>query len=194
MPSAGAAAAGGTAAAAAGYAAKAAAARTSASRASIAPAAAGVPAAGVAQGVGGGSTPTSSRPEIRAAPYDELRMTPAPAPVPSTSVGSAADDDDDDGAAHASNGRRPAPAPAPAPKKLSAVDFFGLLRAHLPPTHLESLMSALAMFNANKLAKAELMKVATRALRPDDKELRTHSLKAAPVDLMAAFEDFMRKP
>lgn len=54
-------------------------------------------------------------------------------------------------------------------------------------------MSNLASFHKGSLSKGELMGVAGRCLKPSSNDLALAGLKQSPVDLLQAFEDFMRK-
>ena len=48
---------------------------------------------------------------------------------------------------------------------MSTPAFFALLTRHVAPGQLETLMTALAAFNAGKIGKADLLAVAEQSLR-----------------------------
>jgi hypothetical protein len=98
----------------------------------------------------GGVAGAEVRPEVRAAPYDGSEAEARPARAAST-------------AQAASTGPR-APAPAAA-APLTAPAFFALLRTHVHPSNLETLMAALSVFNKGSIGKGELLTIAERALR-----------------------------
>lgn len=76
--------------------------------------------------------------------------------------------------------------------KMGVGEFFSLLRGHVPPKRLESLLSALASFNAKQLNASQLMTKAKDSLAGiKDEELRASGLKKAPIDLLGAFESYM---
>jgi hypothetical protein len=77
--------------------------------------------------------------------------------------------------------------------KLNVTEFFGLLRSHVPAAHLQVLLSSLAQFNQKLLGSDELMRTAAEVLRPAPGELAAAGMAPAPVDLLAAFEAYMRK-
>lgn len=76
---------------------------------------------------------------------------------------------------------------------MSVNDFFGLLRAHVPATRLQALLGALAQFNAKRMSADELSATAAAVLRPSPAELAAAGLPPAPMDLLSAFEAYMRK-
>lgn len=111
------------------------------------------------------------------------------------------------GARAPSNGRRPsstaAPAPAPAPPpappssstsssstpSMSAPQFFSLLRTHVPPSALETLMAGLTLFNKGDISKGELMNIAGTSLGQAYPSSAPHG--GAPPDLLAMFKSLI---
>ncbi len=78
--------------------------------------------------------------------------------------------------------------------KLGVGEFFALLRSHVPPQRLQALLSSLAAFNAKTLPASQLMTTAKQVLAGiTPEELEANGLSKAPVDLLFAFESYMRK-
>lgn len=76
---------------------------------------------------------------------------------------------------------------------MSAPEFFKLLRAHVPASSLQRLMTTLAMHQHGTIARADLMNTAAAILRPSDADLRAAGLTPAPIDLLAAFDTYLHK-
>jgi hypothetical protein len=141
---------------------------------------------------------------VRAAPYEEYVAAAAAAPGAGTGGGGASA-----GAAAVPSLPLPHPGDATALQpsarhkppssgqqgqgKLNVTEFFGLLRSHVPAAHLQVLLSSLAQFNQKLLGSEELMRTAAEVLRPAPSELAAAGMAPAPVDLLAAFEAYMRK-
>ena len=70
---------------------------------------------------------------------------------------------------------------------MTTPSFFALLRRHVAPRDLETLMTALSVFNAGRIAKADLLQVAHSTLR-----LPKGAGGAPPVpDLVRVFESLI---
>ena len=90
--------------------------------------------------------------------------------------------------------------PAP-PSKLSAPEFFSLLRSSLPPPALAQLMDALATFNKGRMSKGELLGIAERLLLVQQQSQsatgggrgKQAAQQGSKVDLFAAFQAFMSR-
>lgn len=63
----------------------------------------------------------------------------------------------------------------------------------MPATRLQTLLGALAQFNAKRMTAEELSATAAAVLRPSATELASAGLPPAPMDLLSAFEAYMRK-
>lgn len=114
----------------------------------------------------------ASRPEVRAAPYEE--------------DGGGSGSGQISGPAHAAVATSQSSFP-----RMGVADFFALLRRHVPAPRLQSLLGSLADFNAGKLTAPALMEAATSALRPPTDELRAARMHPASTDLVAAFQAYM---
>ena len=114
----------------------------------------------------------ASRPEVRAAPYEE--------------DGGCSGSGQISGPAHAAVATSQSSFP-----RMGVADFFALLRRHVPAPRLQSLLGSLADFNAGKLTAPALMEAATTALRPPTDELRAARMHPASTDLVAAFQAYM---
>lgn len=83
-----------------------------------------------------------------------------------------------------SNENSPQPAKSAAPK-VTAQQFFNLIRKHVQPASLEKLMAALASFNSGKINKQVLLETASEVLNVPDVPLEgTNEV----VDLVSTFK------
>lgn len=69
---------------------------------------------------------------------------------------------------------------------------MALLRAHVPPVRLHALLEALGQYKAKVISIDALLAGAAETLRPPARELAAAGLAPAAVDLLAAFEAYMR--
>lgn len=75
---------------------------------------------------------------------------------------------------------------------MQPAQFFALLRTHVPPSHLETLMTGLTLFNKGDISKGELLAIATSSLGSGNVAGAVGAPSSAPLpDLVGLFKSLI---